>query len=190
MKYIKLFKDTLDVFSELSDEQAGQIWKAIINYSSDKDVELEGLLSVILIPFKQQIDRSKAEYAEVCERNKRNGASGGRVASTRGKSNPSKPTQSQDKDKDKDINIYEDFIFILKSKASIKSKVTITKDGKKLFKDIEDKNKLLSDYVSHQINKGSFAQRVTAFMEDYNHSSTGDIQKTFSGDEIDMSRFS
>ena len=42
MKYIKLFKDTLEFMETLTDEQAGQIFKAIIDYSNDKKTSLDG----------------------------------------------------------------------------------------------------------------------------------------------------
>lgn len=68
----------------------------------------------------------------------------------------------------KTINKYEAFIAELKAKVSIKSKVTKTKEGEKIFKSIKDKQKLVTDYVNHQLEKKEYAQRITAFMEDYN----------------------
>lgn len=65
-------------------------------------------------------------------------------------------------------SIYKDWIKELKTKSKIKSKITITKDGEKIFKTIEDKKMLMSDYIQHQNKEGKFAQRITAFMEDYN----------------------
>ncbi len=67
----------------------------------------------------------------------------------------------------KTINIFDAFLEELKSKVTIKSKVTKTKEGEKLFKHIEDKDKLLNDYIKHQLDKKEFAQRITAYMEDY-----------------------
>ncbi len=67
----------------------------------------------------------------------------------------------------KTINTYELFIEELKSKVKTPSKVTSTKQGKSLLKQIKDKDRLIADYVKHQIEKGEFAQRITAYMEDY-----------------------
>lgn len=64
-------------------------------------------------------------------------------------------------------NKYELFIKEIKSKVKLKSKVTSTKQGRELFKSIDDKNQLLEDYVEHHKEKGEFAKRLTAFMEDY-----------------------
>ncbi len=67
----------------------------------------------------------------------------------------------------KTINTYDLFLTTLKSKVSIKSKVSKTKEGAKLFKQIEDKERLIQDYVKHQEEKKEYAQRITAYMEDY-----------------------
>ena len=64
---------------------------------------------------------------------------------------------------------YELFIKDLKSKSNIPSKITSTKDGKKLFNTIDNKQQLVKDYISHQLDKKQFSQRITAFMEDYNN---------------------
>jgi len=64
-------------------------------------------------------------------------------------------------------NPYINFIKELKSRVDIPSKVTTTKDGKELFKNIEDIETLMSKYVAHQKEKKEFAVRITPFMEDY-----------------------
>lgn len=68
----------------------------------------------------------------------------------------------------KQIKPYDIFINFLKEKAPIKSKITKTKEGEVLFKQIEDKKKLIIDYINHQKEKKDFAVRITSFMEDYN----------------------
>lgn len=64
-------------------------------------------------------------------------------------------------------NTYDEFISYLKSKSKYKTKVSKTKEGEKLFKQIEDKKKLIIDYLKHQEEKKDYAVRITAFMEDY-----------------------
>lgn len=64
-------------------------------------------------------------------------------------------------------NTYDAFISYLKSKSKYKTKVTKTKDGEKLFKQIEDKKQLVIDYLRHQEEKKEYSVRITAFMEDY-----------------------
>lgn len=68
-------------------------------------------------------------------------------------------------------SIYDNFLELLKEKASIRSKVTTTKDTKKLFnskiKTLEDTSKLFEAYLKHQRDKGEFAQRLTPYLLDY-----------------------
>ncbi len=63
---------------------------------------------------------------------------------------------------------FSKFIKELKELVKIKSKVTSTVQGKELFKDIKNIDKLKTDYIAHQAKEGKFSQRITAYMEDYN----------------------
>lgn len=65
-------------------------------------------------------------------------------------------------------NLYDRFIEYLKANCKYKSKVTITKEGKELFNQIEDKKQLANDYIKYQEEKGDYAVRITKYMEDYN----------------------
>lgn len=62
---------------------------------------------------------------------------------------------------------FDKFIDFLKSKCKYKSKVTKTKDGEKLFKNIDNKKALAEAYIRHQEGKKEYAVRITKFMEDY-----------------------
>jgi len=75
------------------------------------------------------------------------------------KGDSTKDTKTKDK--------YTKFIEYLKDNVDIKTKVTSTKEGKVLFNNIEDKRKLIMDYINHQKEKGEYSQRITAYMLDY-----------------------
>lgn len=64
-------------------------------------------------------------------------------------------------------NLYDRFIEYLKANCKYKSKVTITREGKELFNQIEDKKQLANDYIKYQEEKGDYAVRITKYMEDY-----------------------
>ena len=105
-KSFKLYIDSLDVLDELSDEQAGQLFKAIREYEVNEVEILNGLMKAIFTPFKNNIDRAKAEYQAVCERNKHNGASEGRPNRKKPTGLESNPLKAdKDKDKDKDTSV-------------------------------------------------------------------------------------
>jgi len=123
MKYIKLFKDSLEIFETLTDEQTGQLFKAIIDYSNDKEPKLDGLLSAVFFQFKQQIDRAKIDYEAVCERNRANGLKPRRNKATRSQSKPqeAKARQEEDKEEDKDKEENKLFSFSLKTSRLLSS---------------------------------------------------------------------
>ncbi len=74
----------------------------------------------------------------------------------------------ENKTENKTKNDFDLFIEYVKANATTKSKVTITKETKKLYKAIADKNKLALDYLQHQADKKEFAQRLTPYLLDYN----------------------
>lgn len=69
------------------------------------------------------------------------------------------------------------FIELLKEEVSIKSKVTTTKDTKKLFDSVQDKDRLFKAYITHQLTKKEFAQRFTPFLLDYAPTSSNEVTK-------------
>ena len=119
-KSFKLFHDSLDVLDELSDEEAGQLFKAIRAYEVGDKLLLSGLMKAIFTPFKNNTDRAKLAYTATVEANKANGLKGGRPK--RNKANGLKPNRNnpdKDKDKDKDkIREVKLFTFNLDKKYS------------------------------------------------------------------------
>jgi hypothetical protein len=79
--------DTLAVLDELTDEQAGLLFKAIKSYQIGLNPELDFALRMAFLPFELQFKRDAANYEKTCEKNRENGSKGGR---------PKKPTESQE----------------------------------------------------------------------------------------------
>ncbi len=74
-----LFKDLLEPVDGLSNEDAGMFIKAILHYQNGGDIpELSPAANVTFVFTKQQLDRSDEYYELICERNRVNGAKGGR----------------------------------------------------------------------------------------------------------------
>jgi hypothetical protein len=82
-----LHLDSLSVLDELTHEQAGILFKAIRDYNLGKEPELDFAMRMAFIPFKNQFERDLEKYNNTCERNKNNGAKGGR---------PKKPKETQE----------------------------------------------------------------------------------------------
>ena len=61
-KSFVLYNDQKEVIDELSDEQAGQLLKAIYEYNTTKKIILKGSLKIIFIPFKTSFDRDDEKW--------------------------------------------------------------------------------------------------------------------------------
>lgn len=76
--------DWLETFEELDDAEAGRLVKHLFRYVNDLDPQTEDKLTkMTFIPIKQTLKRDLKKHEAVVERNRENGAKGGR---------PKKPT--------------------------------------------------------------------------------------------------
>lgn len=74
-----LYTEQKEVIDKLSDEQAGRLIKAIYEYvETEKMPELDPLLDIVIIPFKQNLDRNKEKYNKISEIRAKAGAKGGK----------------------------------------------------------------------------------------------------------------
>lgn len=68
-----VYKDLHAVVDELTDEQAGQLFKGMIAYSADgTEPKFDGVLKFVFIPIKQQMDRDSDKYDAKCEKMRAN----------------------------------------------------------------------------------------------------------------------
>lgn len=81
--------DSLDILDDLTDEQAGQLFKAIKSHQNGQEIDLNPLIKIAFSPFKNQFARDDEKYQRIIERNKNNGLKGGRPKKVK---NPEKPT--------------------------------------------------------------------------------------------------
>lgn len=74
-----IYLDYEEQFNLLTDEQIGQLMRAIIRYEKTKEVpKLEGMLKMAFSFIKTQLDRDREKYQAKCEKNRENGSRGGR----------------------------------------------------------------------------------------------------------------
>lgn len=65
--------DQKEIIDELTDEEAGIIFKAIYEYEINKtEIELPKTLKIVFKQFKVKLDNYDGAYAEKCERNREN----------------------------------------------------------------------------------------------------------------------
>ncbi len=74
-----LFNELGEPVNNLSDEDAGKLFKAIFEYQNGGIVQdLSPQAEMAFTFIRQQFDRSNEQYERICERNRANGAKGGR----------------------------------------------------------------------------------------------------------------
>lgn len=194
-KSFLLYNDTLDIESKLSDEQLGQLFRAIIRYQKKETIDMEFGVELLFHSFKKQFDRDFEKYNEVCNRNSMNGKSGGRPKKPKEThNNPKKPTgfsnnpKKADKDTDTDKDTDKDNKNTLTAKAeelelvfdSFRKKYPGTKKGlltefnnfKKKHKDYKTIVHSLSESLDAQIAARDKLKGFGQFVPEWKHLTT------------------
>lgn len=87
-----MYLDYEEQFNLLTDEQIGQLMRAIIKYEKTRQVPelVDGMVKMSFSFIKTQLDKDREKYNQKCEENRENGKKGGRP---RKKSNEFKKTE-------------------------------------------------------------------------------------------------
>ena len=109
-EYFCAYHSMLDATRKLSDAEVGRLFRGLLHYSAtgEQPDNLQGREEIVFDIFSQQIDREVEKYQAACERNRRNGATGGhspRLGATGGHSQQEKEKEKdkeEEKEKDKD----------------------------------------------------------------------------------------
>ena len=104
-KSFLIHKDSLEILDELTNEQCGELFKAIRDYQNGDELQVSAMVKIAFVPFKKQFERDEAKYQELCERNRKIAVKRHSTKSTtRNQSLPDVPvvTKSTDKDSDSD----------------------------------------------------------------------------------------
>ncbi len=109
-KSFLLYCDLIHTINQLPNDKAGELFKHILEYVNDNNPTTKDLLiNISFEPIKQQLKRDLRKFEGIVERNKLNGAKGGRPKKPKKPTglngNPKKPKKA-DSDNDNDINIY------------------------------------------------------------------------------------
>ena len=74
-----IYLDYEEQFSLLTDEQLGQLIRAIMKYEKTSEIpKLDGMLKMAFSFIKTQLDRDREKYEEKCAKNRENAKRGGR----------------------------------------------------------------------------------------------------------------
>ena len=77
-KSFLLHIDSLDILDDLTNGQAGVLFKAIKAYQHDEPLELDSVVKIAFSPFKNQFQRDDNKYIETCKRRAIAGSKGGK----------------------------------------------------------------------------------------------------------------
>jgi hypothetical protein len=126
-----VYLDSLNILSELTTQQAGELFIAIYNYHLRGEMPTEFWVKMALASFINQWQRDCERYEETCNRNKANGLKGGRPPKNQNNPMGSSETQKTqlviskpkkaDNDNDKDNDNVTDKV--TKEKKSIQKKI-------------------------------------------------------------------
>src|ERR1035437_8530033 len=119
-KSFMLFIDSLSILDELSDEQAGRLFKAIKDYQNGIEPDLDFSLKMAFHQFKNQFIRDDEKYESICKKNQENIGKRWNKDDTKNTSGingiPEIPSDTKhthsDKDKDKDTKNDKKKIFV------------------------------------------------------------------------------
>ena len=138
-----LYNDSLEIFDELTDTQAGKLFKAIIQFEVTGElVELDPILKMAFIPFRNQLVRNREAYDVKVEKNRTKALERERK---RRLSRPPDVTTGQeghstdkDKDKDKDNGTIRNDNETVNGKETVKETKTdnvsdTVKEAKRIF---------------------------------------------------------
>tara|TARA_R110001632_G_scaffold1663_3_gene7271 strand:+ start:1286 stop:1978 length:693 start_codon:yes stop_codon:yes gene_type:complete len=107
-KSFLLHIDSLCILNDLTDEQSGQLFKAMYQYQIGEVLELSPIIKIAFSQFKNQFDRDDEKYINTCESRKQAGSKGGkqRVANQANarKSKQDEANQAENKNKNKNKN--------------------------------------------------------------------------------------
>ena len=77
-KSFLLHIDSLDILDDLTNGQAGVLFKAIKAYQHDEDYPIDSIVKIAFSPFKNQFARDDEKYIKTCERRAIAGSKGGK----------------------------------------------------------------------------------------------------------------
>ena len=78
-KSFVIYLDYEEHFNLLSDEELGMLVRTIMEYEKTRKIpQLEGMTKMAFSFIKAQLDRDREKYEKKCQKNRENGAKGGR----------------------------------------------------------------------------------------------------------------
>jgi hypothetical protein len=86
-KAFLIYKDAKDIVDELSDDQAGVLFKSIFNYEVEGNIPKfkDKTTNIVFKMFKIHLDRAREEYSSICKKRSQAGKKGGLASASKSK---------------------------------------------------------------------------------------------------------
>ncbi len=100
-----IHNDSLDILDDLTDEQCGELFRAIRSYQFLEEINLSPIVKIAFSPFRNQFARDSEKYEKLCEKNRLiavNRHKRNVTKSTSGNQSLPSVTKSTDSDSDSD----------------------------------------------------------------------------------------
>lgn len=151
-----LYNSFYEPIKTLKNEQLGKLFRAIFNYTINREITQEDDILIAFMFIKNQLDLDNEKYERICERNKKNGSKGGRPKKPTGKSeNPTIPKKPDNDNDNVNENVIEKEIYKEKEKYGEFKNVLLTEEE---YTKLEKSNLLpyiekLSSYIASKNKK-------------------------------------
>ena len=156
--------DSLDILDDLTNEQCGELFKAIKSYQQNEEITLSAIAKIAFSPFKNQFKRDFEKYQITCERRAIAGSIGGKqkvanaskykqdlanVADNKNKNKNKNKTNNKNKSDSKNITLTAEFDLVW----SMYGKKGNRKTSQSKFNKLTDSNKkLMSEHLQNYID--------------------------------------
>lgn len=185
MNYRKMHADMLELFIDMSDEDAGKMIKAIAK-NSDEDLPFG--LKIVFKVFEKQFSRDEKSYNSIVERNKKNGKKGGRPKTQKNPNNPvgflgtQKSQEEEEEEKEeKKKEIYKETFELFRKKypGTKKGLDTEFANFKKKHKDWKEAISILEPALEKQIQTREALTTAKKFVPEWKHLRTWINQRSW-----------
>ena len=158
-KAFVLYSDLKHTTDHLSNEDAGKVFKWVLDYVNDLDPEpLNGLLAAVCEPIKQTLKRDLKKYERRANNSRNNGKLGGRPPNEKNPKKPSGLIDNPDEPRKPDSVSDSDSVSV-SDKVKVRDKDINTKP-KRYAKDVTDTVQNCMKYFPEHLQPKTAAQKI------------------------------
>lgn len=127
-KSFVVYHDIKEVLDDLTDEQAGKLFRSMVNYSVEgSEQPLDGVLKFIFIPIRQQMDRDSTKWEGIREKRAEAGRKGGiKSGESRRKANEANALSASSNEANEAVNVTATVNGTVNANGTVNGTTTVT----------------------------------------------------------------